>query len=88
MTQNDLNLVVNVALHPTSANPRNGKPTLEQYLKEGLAAGACDFRIRCNYDTKGQIHFYIHPIGRPGKTQDFKLYGNVLETKFQSGTFE
>lgn len=84
----ELNLLLNVSLTPTDANPRNGKPTLEDYLEEGLSAGACDFRVRCNYDAAGRIHFYIHPIGRPGKTQDFKLDGNVLETKFQSGTFE
>jgi len=64
--------------------------SLEDYLREAIAAGAIDFRIRA-FATNGPglpgtpsgapvTTFYIHPAGRDGKTVDFAVRGNNLET--------
>lgn len=64
------------------------KPTIEDYIREGLAAGCYDFRLVPRFLPDGTIVAYLHPLNRNGKTQDFKFQGDVVETIFETGTFK
>jgi hypothetical protein len=64
--------------------------TLEEYLREAVAAGAIDFRIRAHAvngpglpgtpSARPVTTFYIHPAGKDGTTVDFAVNGNSLTT--------
>ncbi|MDD3986104.1 MAG: hypothetical protein PHY59_09605 [Methanobacterium sp.] len=46
-----------------------GQNVLYQYLREERKFGKTEFRIQF---MEG-VHFYIHPVGKNGKTKDFIL---------------
>lgn len=63
------------------------KPTLQDYLNEAMTAGCHEFRLVPRFTIEGEIVFYMHAWGKPGKTIDFKLDRNSLETICECGTF-
>lgn len=43
--------------------------TLEQYLRDEIAGGKIDFRLRATTDELGRVvSVYVHPMARPGET--------------------
>ena len=53
--------------------------TFETYLREALANGIIDFRIRASLAADGRVVFYIHPDGKDGETADYEVSGKTLE---------
>ena len=49
--------------------------SLRQYLKDEIQKGNIDFSLRASVDEDGVVSFYIHPQGKDGTTEDFKLIG-------------
>lgn len=58
--------------------------TLEQYLRDEMAHGHIDHRLRVNV-VNGVVSFYIHPSGGDGFTADFTVEGNSLQPVPSSG---
>jgi hypothetical protein len=57
--------------------------SFEEYLRSAaVASGAIDFRLRLRADCTDEdtaMTFYIHPLGKDGKTADFRVNGHVVE---------
>ena len=45
-----------------------------RYLDKELLEGKIDFSIRARKEEDGTITFYIHPTGKDGTTEDYKLF--------------
>jgi hypothetical protein len=54
--------------------------TLEKYLKDALAMGIIDHKLRARINEDGDVMFYIHPDGKDGDTQDYMVEFNELVT--------
>ena len=50
---------------------------LKAYFEKACAAGLIDHSLRVRQTDQG-LHFYIHPAGADGDTEDYLLVGNSL----------
>lgn len=53
--------------------------TFEEYLCSEIAKGIIDFRLRVHINQEGEVVFYIHPLGKDGRTVDFTVLDNTIE---------
>lgn len=58
--------------------------SFEQYLYEAVQAGTIDFRLRAAIASRGDVAFYIHPLGKAGETRDY----HIVTPRTPTGEFD
>lgn len=61
--------------------------TLENYLRASISVGAIDHALRAQV-VGGEVRFYIHPNGKDGNTENYRVTGNTVEVLSALGNYE